>query len=81
VLGGAGAHAYPIERAPDDLFRSKKVNYHYLEVKADRSSLQLTMHRLDLGSGKAVWTVPDSLTISVPVTRTAAQGLGDMHIH
>jgi len=74
VLGGAGAHAYPIERAPDDPFQSKKVNYHYLEVEVDRSSLQLTMHRLALTSGKAVWTVPDSVTISVPAEKTAAQG-------
>jgi Icc-related predicted phosphoesterase len=28
VTGGGAAHAYPIERAPDDLFQSKKVNYH-----------------------------------------------------
>ena len=30
VTGGAGAHAYPIERAKDDPFQSKEVNYHYL---------------------------------------------------
>src|SRR5579862_9489491 len=32
VTGGAGAHAYPIERAKDDPFQSKEVNYHYLNV-------------------------------------------------
>ena len=28
VSGGGAAHAYPIERAPDDPFQSKEVNYH-----------------------------------------------------
>ena len=73
VTGGAGAHAYPIERAKDDPFQSKEVNYHYIMVDVDRGSLKVTMHRLDLTSGKAVWTEPDSVTISVPVAKTAAQ--------
>src|SRR5260370_14454727 len=30
VTGGAGAHAYPIERPADDLFQTKEENYHYL---------------------------------------------------
>ncbi len=74
VTGGAGAHAYPIERAKDDPFQSKEVNYHYLQVDVDRGSLKVTMHRLDLTSGKAVWTEPDSVTISVPAAKAAAQG-------
>ena len=74
VTGGAGAHAYPIERTPDDPFQSKEVNYHYLMVEVDRGSLKITMHRLDLTSGKAVWTQPDSVAISVPETKAAAQG-------
>src|SRR2546423_8288900 len=28
VSGGGGAHAYPVERAADDPFQSKEVNYH-----------------------------------------------------
>ncbi len=74
VTGGAGAHAYPIERAKDDPFQSKEVNYHYIMVDVDRGSLKITMHRLDLASGKAVWTEPDSVTISVPLAKAAAQG-------
>ena len=74
VTGGAGAHAYPIERAKDDPFQSKEVNYHYLQVDVDRGSLKVTMHRLDLASGKAVWTEPDSVAISVPAAKAAAQG-------
>ncbi|MFZ0761756.1 MAG: metallophosphoesterase [Candidatus Sulfotelmatobacter sp.] len=75
VTGGGGAHAYPIERTPDDPFQSKQINYHYLLVEVDRGSLKITMHRLDLTSGTAVWTEPDSVTISSPATvKGAAQG-------
>jgi Icc-related predicted phosphoesterase len=75
VTGGAGAHAYPIERAKDDPFQSKEVNYHYIMVDVDHGSLKITMHRLDLTSGTAVWTEPDSVTISVPAAKAAVQGL------
>jgi hypothetical protein len=74
VTGGAGAHAYLIERAKDDPFQSKEANYHYLQVDVDRGSLKVNMHRLDLASGKAVWTEPDSIAISVPAAKAAAQG-------
>jgi acid phosphatase type 7 len=66
VTGGGGAHAYPIERAPDDPFQSKEVNYHYLLVAVDHRQLRITMNRLDLSTGKAVWTQPDKVTIGVP---------------
>ena len=66
VTGGGGAHAYPIERAPDDPFQSREVNYHYLLVQVDRQRLTVTMNRLDLSSGKAVWTQPDTVQIPVP---------------
>lgn len=66
VSGGGAAHAYPIERAVDDPFQSKEVNYHYLLVEVDRQQLKVTMNRVDLTTGKAVWTQPDSVTISVP---------------
>lgn len=68
VLGGAGAHAYPIERGPDDPFQSKEINYHYLLVEVDHQKLKVTMNRLELANGKAVWTQPDSVTISQPAT-------------
>ena len=74
VTGGAGAHAYPIERAKDDPFQSEEVNYHYLQVEVDRGSLKITMHRIDLTSGTAVWTEPDSVVISVPAAKAEAQG-------
>jgi Icc-related predicted phosphoesterase len=71
VSGGGGAHAYPIERAADDPFQSKLVNYHYLLVEVDRQELKVTMNRLDLGSGKTVWTQPDSVKIAVPAAAAA----------
>lgn len=71
VLGGAGAHAYPIERAPTDPFQSREINYHYLLVEVDRHQLKATMNRLDLTSGKPVWTQPDSIAISLPAAKTA----------
>ncbi len=75
VSGGGGAHAYPIERAPDDPFQSKLVNYHYLLVEVDRQQLKVTMNRLDMTSGKAVWTQPDVVKITVPALG-AAQAAG-----
>lgn len=74
VTGGAGAHAYPIERAADDPFQSKEVNYHYLLAEVDHGNLKVTMHRLDLTSGTARWTQPDTFAISVPATRAASRG-------
>jgi len=66
VSGGGAAHAYPIDRAPSDPFQSKEVNYHYLLVQVDQKQLTITMNRLDFSTGKAVWTQPDSVKISVP---------------
>ena len=73
VTGGAGAHPYAIERARGDPFQGKGVNYHYLMADVDGGSLKITMHRLDLTSGTAVWTEPDSVTISVPAAKAAEQ--------
>lgn len=72
VSGGGGAHAYPIERAKDDPFQSKEVNYHYLTVEVGQQQLNVTMNRLDLTSGKAVWTQPDSAKISARASAVAA---------
>jgi hypothetical protein len=74
VTGGAGAHAYPIERGKDDPFQSKEVNYHYLQLEDDQGKLKITMNRLDLTGSKAAWTEPDSVTIAVPTAKAATQG-------
>jgi acid phosphatase type 7 len=72
VTGGAGAHPYLIKRAKDDPFQGAGINYHYLQVEVDRGRLKITMRRLDLTSGAAVWTEPDSITISTPAAKAAA---------
>jgi 3',5'-cyclic AMP phosphodiesterase CpdA len=74
VSGGGGAHAYPIERAPDDPFQSKEINYHYLLVEVDHQQLKITMNRVDLASGKPVWSQPDSVTITTPAAAAATTG-------
>lgn len=68
VTGGGAAHAYPIDRAPDDPFQSKEINYHYLLVEVDHQQLKVTMNRIDLTTGKPVWTQPDSVKITVPAS-------------
>jgi len=75
VSGGGAAHAYPIERAPDDPFQSKQVNYHYLLVEVDHQQLKVTMNRLELNNGKAVWTQPDSVRIALPTSTSANAGV------
>lgn len=72
VSGGGAAHAYPIERAPSDPFQSKEVNYHYLLVEVDHQQLKITMNRIDLSSGKAVWTQPDFVKIMTPAAASTA---------
>ena len=71
VSGGGAAHAYPIERAPSDPFQSKEINYHYLLVEVDHGQAKVIMNRIDLTSGKPVWTQPDSVTIAVPAAAAA----------
>jgi acid phosphatase type 7 len=75
VSGGGAAHAYPIERKSDDPFQSKEVNYHYLLVTVDHQQLTVTMNRLDLTTGKAMWTQPDSVKIASPAS-TPVQSAG-----
>jgi Icc-related predicted phosphoesterase len=72
VSGGGAAHAYPIERGPGDPFQSKAINYHYLLVEVDHRQLKVTMNRLELTNGKAVWTQPDSVQIRVAGAASAA---------
>jgi Icc-related predicted phosphoesterase len=72
VTGGGGAHAYPIERDPKDLFQSRDINYHYLLGEVDGRTLKITMNRLELKDGKATWSEPDSFTVVAPAPMSAA---------
>lgn len=64
VTGGGGAHAYPIQRMPDDPFQSHDVNYHYLKVELDGRKMKITMRRLELQPDGPHWTEPDSTTLT-----------------
>jgi Icc-related predicted phosphoesterase len=66
VTGGGGAHAYPIERSPDDKYQNTEINYHYLLADVRHDAMTVTMHRLELKDGQVQWTVPDSVTIVAP---------------
>jgi len=72
VSGGGGAHAYPIERASDDPFQSKQINYHYLLVEVDHQQLKVTMNRVELSDGKITWTKPDFVKITPAAPASAS---------
>lgn len=65
VTGGGGAHAYPIPRAADDLYKDNGINYHYLLIDVDGSHAKIIMNKLDIVDGKSAWSTPDQVTVSV----------------
>lgn len=75
VSGGGAAHPYMIDRAPDDLFKNNEVNYHYLLVTMDHQHVEIAMNRLDLSTGKAVWTQADSVKLPA-ASKTGVQAAG-----
>ena len=72
VSGGGGAHAYPIERKPDDLFQSKEINYHYIDVRVEPGKMVAVMNRLELKNGVAAWSQPETVTITASAAKAAA---------
>lgn len=72
VTGGGGAHAYPIPRKPDDPYQDSGINYHYLLVQVDHNHLTVIMNKLEFKDGKEVWTQPDHVSITAPLTVPAA---------
>jgi acid phosphatase type 7 len=72
VTGGGGAHAYPIVRKPDDLYKDPGVNYHYLLAEVDHNRLTVTMHKVEIKDGKETWSLPDCVTIAAPAALPAA---------
>jgi len=74
VTGGAGAHAYPVVRAPSDPYQSTEINYHYLLVEDDGPQIKVTMNRLQLeADGKEIWTTPDQVQIAIPTATSTAR--------
>jgi len=73
VTGGGGAHAYPITRAADDLYKSDEINYHYLLTEVQPGKLTVTMNRLEIKDGVAKWSQPDSVTILAPKSMDAVK--------
>jgi acid phosphatase type 7 len=71
VTGGGGAHAYPITRKADDLYKDPGINYHYLLVAVDKNQVRITMKKLEFKDGKPVWTQPDETVIPAPLAKAA----------
>ncbi|MBV8207822.1 MAG: metallophosphoesterase [Acidobacteria bacterium] len=74
VSGGGGAHANPIHRNIDDPYTDTGVNYHYLLIEAQPSAIKITMHKLSLEAGQALWTAPDDVTVAA---KAAAHSAGN----
>ena len=72
VSGGGGAHAYPIVRQADDLYKDPGINYHYLLVRVEQNRASITMNKLEFKDGQAMWSKADSVTITAPLTVPAA---------
>ena len=52
------------------------MNFHYLFVQVNEQRTTITMNRVDMSSGKAVWTQPDKVTIAAPGMAAAARAAG-----
>lgn len=65
VTGDGGAHAYPIPRSADDLYKDNGINYHYLLIDVDGSHAKISMNKLEIIDDKSVWSTPDQVTVSV----------------
>jgi hypothetical protein len=50
------------------------VNYHYLLIEVDRGKMKITMERLELAGGKAIWSAPDAVEIAAPIAMPAKAG-------
>lgn len=71
VTGGGGAHAYPIARKADDLYKDPGINYHYLLVTVEKSQVRIAMKKLELKDGKPMWSQPDETLIPASLAKVA----------
>jgi acid phosphatase type 7 len=64
VSGGGGAHPYPVERTPSDLYQDNAFpNFHYVKFILDSTTLKGTMYRLDLDAATPAWQEKDTFQI------------------
>jgi hypothetical protein len=64
VAGGGGAHPYPVERTPSDLYQDNGFpNFHYVKFVLEGDALKGTMYRLDLDAAPPTWQAKDSFEL------------------
>lgn len=64
VSGGGGAHPYPVERTPGDLYQDTGFpNFHYVKFVLDGDTLKGTMYRLDPDAASPAFQEKDSFQL------------------
>jgi acid phosphatase type 7 len=64
VSGGGGAHPYPVERTPNDLYQDQGFpNFHYVKFVLEGNTLKGTMYRLDLEATTPAWQAKDTFEL------------------
>jgi acid phosphatase type 7 len=64
VSGGGGAHPYPVERTPNDLYQDNGFpNFHYVKLVLEGNTLKGTMYRLDPDAATLTWQAKDSFEL------------------
>jgi hypothetical protein len=64
VSGGGGAHPYPVERTPSDLYQDKGFpNFHYVKLVLKGKTLKGTMYRLDPDAATPTWQEKDTFQL------------------
>jgi hypothetical protein len=64
VSGGGGAHPYPVERTPSDLYQDRAFpNFHYLKFVLEGKTMKASMYRLDLDAASPEWQEKDTFEL------------------
>jgi hypothetical protein len=64
VSGGGGAHPYPVERTPSDLYQDNSFpNFHYVKLVLEGNTLKGTMYRLDPDAATPTWQEKDTFQL------------------
>ncbi|HYK87742.1 MAG TPA: metallophosphoesterase [Acidobacteriota bacterium] len=81
VTGGGGARPYLIEHVPGDAYQDGGINYHYLRVDVQDSAITVTMRKLELQDGKARWSEPDRIDLTLPAAKGSPHASADARAH